>query len=187
MEKMERKSSIFILKDLTKMALFTALLCVSAYISFTLPLPGSPHLTLLNFMIILVSLLFPWQQSFCIILVWMLLGALGVPVFIGGGAGFGYLVGPWGGYTVTFLLTALVLPVIRGKKYGRFRFTIAAVVGVLLIDLIGMLWLKVQAGYNWKTAVGIGFLPFLPLDCLKAVVAAQIVPVFQKVLRSAQI
>ncbi len=177
------KSSWFALKDLTKMALFTALLCVSAYISFTLPLPGSPHLTLLNFMIILISLLFSLQQSFCIILVWMLLGALGVPVFIGGGASFGYLVGPWGGYTFTFLLVALLLPVIRGKKYGRIRFTIAAVAGVLLIDLIGMLWLKEQAGYDWKTAFGIGFLAFLPLDLVKAVIAAQIVPVFQKVMR----
>lgn len=182
---METKSSLFALKDLTKMALFTALLCVSAYISFTLPLPGSPHLTLLNFMIILVSLLFPVQQSFCIILVWMLLGALGVPVFIGGGASFGYLLGPWGGYTFTFLLVALTLPFIRGKKYGRVRFTAAAVIGVLLIDLIGMLWLKVQAGYDWKSAFGVGFLPFLPLDFIKAVVAAQIVPVFKKALRSA--
>lgn len=181
----ETKNSLFALKDLTKMALFTALICVSAYISFALPLPGSPHLTLLNFMIILVSLLFPLQQSFCIILVWMLLGALGVPVFIGGSAGFGYLVGPWGGYTFTFLLVALALPLIRGKKYGRIRFTIAAIIGVLLIDLIGMLWLKVQAGYDWKAAIGIGFLPFLPLDFIKAVVAAQIVPVFKKVLRSA--
>lgn len=182
---MKTKSSLFALKDLTKMALFTALLCVSAYISFTLPLPGSPHLTLLNFMILLISLLFPLQQSFCIILVWMLLGALGVPVFIGGGAGFGYLAGPWGGYTFTFLFVALALPVIRGKKYSRIRFTVAAVIGVLLIDFIGMLWLKVQAGYDWKAAFGIGFLAFLPLDFVKAVIAAQIVPVFRKVLRSA--
>lgn len=128
---------------------------------------------------------FPLQQSFCIILVWMLLGALGVPVFIGGGASFGYLVGPWGGYTFTFLLVALVLPIIRGKKYGRIRFTIAAVIGVLLIDFIGMLWLKVQAGYDWKTAFGIGFFAFLPLDLVKAVVAAQIAPVFRKVLHRA--
>lgn len=177
------KGSLFALKDLTRMALFTALLCVAAYISFSLPLPGSPHVTLLNFMIMLVSLVFPMRQAFCIILVWMLLGALGVPVFIGGGAGFGYLVGPWGGYTMAFLLVPLVLPWIRGKKYGRIRFTLAAVVGVLLIDLPGMLWLKIQAAYNWEMAFGIGFLAFLPLDLVKAVVAAQIAPIFRKLLR----
>lgn len=181
----ESKKSLFALKDLTTMALFAALLSISAYISFTIPLPGSPHITLLNFMVLLIALLFPVQQSFCIILVWMLLGALGVPVFIGGGAGFGYLVGPWGAYTFTFLLVALLLPIIRGKKYKRVYYTIIAIIGVLLINLVGMLWLKVQANYTWKYAFGYGFLPFLPLDLVKAVVVAQIVPVFKKVLRSA--
>lgn len=183
--KTETKKSLFALKDLTVMALFAALLCISAYISFTLPLPGSPHITLLNFMILLIALLFPMRQAFCIILVWMLLGALGVPVFIGGGAGFGYLAGPWGGYTFSFLLAALALPAIRGKKYHRMRFSIAAVVGVLLIDVTGMVWLKVQAGYPWKTAFAIGFLAFLPLDAVKAALVAQVVPVFKKILRNA--
>ena len=181
----EAKKSLFALKDLTTMALFAALLCISAYISFTIPLPGSPHITLLNFMVLLIALLVPVQQSFCIILVWMLLGALGVPVFIGGGAGFGYLVGPWGAYTFTFLLVALLLPIIRGKKYRRVYYTIVAIIGVLLINLVGMLWLKVQANYTWKAAFGYGFLPFLPLDLIKAVIVAQIVPIFKKVLRSA--
>ena len=108
-----------------------------------------------------------------------------MPVFIGGGAGFGYLVGPWGAYTFSFLLVALLLPIIRGKKYRRVYYTIAAIIGVLLIDLVGMLWLKVQADYTWTAAFSIGFLAFLPLDLVKSVVVAQIVPVFKKVLRSA--
>lgn len=92
----------FTTQALVTMAIFAAILCISAYISIPLPLPGSPHITLLNFVILLIALLFPLQQSFLIVLVWMLLGCVSLPVFIGGGAGIGYLTGPWGGYTFSF-------------------------------------------------------------------------------------
>lgn len=174
----------FSTRTLITMALFAAILCISAYISIPLPLPGSPHLTLLNFVIILVALLFPLQQSFLIILVWMLLGAIGLPVYIAGASGFGYLIAPWGGYTMTFLLVALILPLIRGKKFSRIRYTAAAIAGVLIIDLLGMVWLKAMSGeaYNWATAFSIGVLAFLPLDLVKAIVAVQIVPAFKRVM-----
>ena len=106
-------------KSIALMAMFAAVLAVSAYISIPLPFPGAPHLTLQNFMILLIAMLFPWQQSLLIILVWMLLGIVGVPVFIGGKSSIGYLLNPWGGYTLFFLLVAIVLPLIRGKKYNR--------------------------------------------------------------------
>lgn len=164
-------------------ALFAALLCISAYISISIPLPGSPHITLLNFVIILIALLFAVKESFFIILVWMLLGALGIPVFIGGGAGIGYLTGPWGGYTVSFLVIAIVLPLIRGAKYNRIRYTITAIIGVLLIDVIGMIWLKLYNSLPWSAAFLTGFVSFLPLDLVKAVVCAQIIPAFKRVMK----
>lgn len=164
-------------------ALFAALLCISAYISIPTPLPGSPHITMLNFVIILIALLFAVKESFFTIFVWMLLGAIGIPVFIGGGAGIGYLTGPWGGYTVSFLVIAIVLPLIRGTKYNRIRYTLAAVIGVILIDIIGMVWLKFYNSLPWSAAFLTGFVPFLPLDLLKAVVCAQIIPAFTRVIK----
>ena len=131
----------FTTKSITMMALFAAILCISAYISIPLPIPGSPHITLLNFVIIVIALLFPLSQSFITILVWMALGAIGLPVFIGGGSGIGYLTNIFGGYTFSFLVIAIVLPLIRGKKYNRILYTVAAIVGVVLIDIIGMLGL----------------------------------------------
>lgn len=73
----------FTTQSLVMMAIFAAILCISAYISIPIPVPGAPHITLLNFVILLIALLFPLQQSFFIILVWMLLGVVGLPVFIG--------------------------------------------------------------------------------------------------------
>ena len=166
----------FTTKSITMMALFAAILCISAYISIPLPIPGSPHITLLNFVIIVIALLFPLSQSFITILVWMALGAIGL----------GYLTNIFGGYTFSFLVIAIVLPLIRGKKYNRILYTVAAIVGVVLIDIIGMLFWKVNAGLSWKVAFLSGFVAFIPLDLVKAVIAAQIIPAFRKVMQSAE-
>lgn len=104
------------------MALFAALLCVSAYISISLPIPGAPHLTLVNFMVLLISFVLPAFQPALVVAVWMLLGIVGVPVFIGGATGIGYLIGPWGGYTLSFIVVAILAPIVRGKKYNRIKF-----------------------------------------------------------------
>jgi biotin transport system substrate-specific component len=112
----------------------------------------------------------------------MLLGAVGIPVFIGGSAGIGYLLGPLGGYTLTFLLVAFLVPLLRGKKYNRIRYTITSLFAVIMVDLLGMVWLKIMNGMSWKSAWIAGFFSFIILDLVKAVVAAQIVPAFQKIL-----
>ena len=171
---------------LVTMALFAALLCISAYISIPLPLPGAPHITLLNFVILLIALLFPPLDAFLIILVWMILGAVGLPVFIAGRSGIGYLLTPYGGYTVAFPLIALILPAMRGKTYSRLRYTAAAIAGAVIIDLFGMIWLMAATKIDLGTALLTGFVDFLPLDLIKAFVAAQIVPAFLKVMRSSR-
>ena len=170
-----------------QMAMFAAILSVSAYISVPLPFPGAPHITLQNFCVILIALLFPAGQSLMIIAAWMMLGVFGVPVFIGGKGGPGYLFSnPWGGYTIAFLAAALIIPYIRGKEYKRIIYTIASVAGVLVIDVLGMIYLRFypESGYDWTMAFGAGLLAFLPLDIIKAVVAAQIVPAFRKIIVS---
>ena len=175
--------SAFTTRTLVMMAMFAAILCVSAYISIPLPIMGAPHITLLNFVILLIALLFSSVQAFLVILVWMILGALGIPVFIGGAAGVGYLLNAWGGYTLSFLVIGLLLPVLRGTKYSRLHYTAAAVFGALLIDFLGMLYLMAMTHIGLKAGILTGFLPFLPLDLIKAAVAAQIVPAFRRLIR----
>lgn len=168
----------FSTKELVQMALFAAILCVSAYISIPLPLPGAPHVSMLSFSIILVCLLFPMQQAFLIIFVWMLLGIIGLPVFIAGKSGIGYLLNGYGGYTVSFPLAGILVPLFRGERYSRPRLFTAAVIGTVFIDLFGMFWLMASTNINLMTGFMTGFVPFIPLDMLKAVVASQLVPVF---------
>ena len=171
-------------KRLVTMALFAAILCVSAYISIPLPLPGAPHITMLNFVILLIALLFQPLDAFLIILVWMLLGIIGVPVFIGGASGFGYLLMPYGGYTAVFPLVGLLLPLLRGRTYSRLRYTLAAIAGAVFIDLFGTFWLMHMNQLGLTAAFLAGFVPFIPLDLVKSVIAAQIVPAFRRVMNA---
>ena len=163
-------------RTLVIMALFAAVLCVSAYIS--IPLPTGSHITFLNFIVLLIALIFPMQQASLITLVWLLLGAVGVPVFIGGNAGISYLLSGWGG----FIFVAIVVPLLRSKEYNRIIYTLLSIGAALLIDLIGAAWLMVMTQISVKQAFMMGFLPFIPLDLLKAIVVAQIVPQFRRVI-----
>lgn len=168
--------------ELVMMAMFTAILCVSAYLSIPTPLPSAAHITLLNFMIFLIALIFDLKDSTIIIALWMILGAIGVPVFIGGGSGLGYLFGVFGGYTFSFLIASIVMGLIKGKKYNRLTYTLIAILGAVIIDIIGMIWWKFNGNLGWKTAILSGFVAFIPLDLVKAVIAAQLVPVFSRLL-----
>ena len=176
----EKVKSKFSTYSLVMMALFAAILCVSAYIS--IPLPNGTHITLLNFVVTLIALVFPLSQSFFITLVWLLLGLCGVPVFIGGNAGPGYLFGTYGGFSFAFIVIAIFIPLLRGRKYNRIRYTIVSILSAVLVDAIGSLWILVMSGCSIKAAFVAGFLPFITLDLVKAVVAAQIVPAFRKLI-----
>lgn len=169
-------------KEIVTMALFASVLCVSAYISITLP--NGSHITFLNFMVTLIALVFPVGQSFLIILVWMLLGAIGIPVFIGGNAGIGYLFSAFGGYSLAFLVVSILLPLFCEENYHRIRATVFAVLSVIFVDIAGMLQLMFVQELSFEKAVVPGFLSFIVLDLIKAVVAAQIAPAFRNVVRS---
>lgn len=171
---------LFSTKSMVEMSMFTALLCVSAYIS--VPLPNGSHIAFLNFVAALIALLFPCRQSFCIILIWMLLGIVGLPVFVSGQSGMGYLLSPWGGYNFAFLVMSILLPLIRGKKYNRIRYTVVSIFSVILVNLIGTLWLMTLNHISFFGAFMIGFVPFIPLDVIKAVIVAQIIPSFRRIV-----
>ena len=175
-----KTKSKFSTYSIVMMALFAAILCVSAYIS--IPLPNGTHITLLNFVITLIALVFPLAESFFIGLIWMLLGLVGVPVVVGGQAGPGYLVGTYGGISFAFIIIAILVPIFRGKKYNRIRYTIVAMLSAVLVDAVGSLWIMIASGCSIKAAFVAGFLPFIALDLVKAVVAAQIVPAFRKLI-----
>lgn len=174
------KNNTFSTRSLVIMAMFAAILCVSAYIS--IPLPNGTHITALNFIVTIIAVVFPIGQSTIILLIWLLLGIVGIPVFIGGNAGIGYILGPYGGYSIAFLLIAIILPILCKNKYNRLYFTIMTILSAIFVDIVGSLWIMVVSKVSLQAALIAGFAPFIILDTVKAVIAAQLVPQFRRIL-----
>ena len=181
---MDISKSTLTTKTLVTMALFSAVLCVSAYLS--IPLPNGSHISLLNFALVLITLIFPLGQSIAIVLIWFFLGLIGIPVYAAGASGLGYVTSQWGGYNIGFIVVAILIPLLRkisDNHYHRLTYTLFSILAVIVIDFFGSLWLMLLGGLSVKHSFVMGFLPFIPLDFVKAVVLAQIVPQFGRLLQ----
>ncbi|WP_302289508.1 biotin transporter BioY [Phascolarctobacterium succinatutens] len=160
--------------EMTKMALMVAMNCVSAYIIIPLPFSLSP-LALQTLIVNLTGYVLNAKQAFMTMLVYLLVGLAGVPVFTGGSAGPGKLFGPTGGYIIGFLVTAVFLAYFKGEKYNFKRYALlGCVIGIPLIYVFGVVQLKLITGMGWDKAIMTGALPFIPLDIVKCLAAAVI-------------
>ena len=169
-----RGASVNKTAEMTRMALMVAMNCVSAYIIIPLPFSLSP-IALQTLIVNLTGYVLNAKQAFMTMLVYLLVGLAGVPVFTGGSAGPGKLFGPTGGYIIGFLFTAVFLAYFRGEKYNFKRYALlGCVIGIPLIYVFGDVQLKLITGMGWDKAIMTGALPFIPLDIVKCLAAAVI-------------
>ncbi len=102
-------------------------------------------------------------------IVYVLLGVIGLPVFAGGKAGFGTLLGPTGGYLIGFIVAAyLIGKMVEARKEPSIAWvTISLVIGNLVIYALGVMQLALVAHLSIVKALLVGVLPFLLGDLLK--------------------
>lgn len=160
-------------RAITKMALLVALCAISAYISFPLPLvPGM--VTALTIVFCLIGFLLPPKQAFITLCVYVLLGAVGVPVYIGGTSGFAKLFGPTGGFIWSFPIAYTLLSIYKGPNKVLSYFIRAALITIPITHLMGMAGGMIYMGISFTQAFMTFSLPFIPLDIVKCFVAAWI-------------
>lgn len=159
-------------KELTKMTLLTALLCISSYI--IIPLPFSlASITAQTIIINLIAFLLKPKQAFTTISVFLLLGLIGIPVFSGGGAGPSKLFGPTGGYLFGYLIAATVISFLKGKDFNIKKCIFLSIVaGMPIIYILGAGYMEFLTKMNFKALITTSVLPFIPLDILKCILAA---------------
>ena len=152
-------------------ALFTGLIIVGTFIR--IPLPPVP-ITLQTLFVILISLLGGLKIGFSSFSVYLLLGAIGLPIFSTGG-GLGALIGPTGGYIFGMLLSTIVAGTFSNLSRYRDNKLLFFIIGGLLatfsIYLIGIPWLKISSNLEWSVALKVGVLPFIVGDIVKLIVA----------------
>lgn len=147
--------------------MFTALMCVCAWISVPL---GDTVFTLQTFSLFLMLLLLGGRLTFWVCAAYLLLGAAGLPVFSGFRGGMGMLLGPTGGYLWGFLVAAAVFALCgKGKRLGMC-------LGLAGCYLCGTLWfwlmyLNTDAPMALGAVVAKCVLPYLIPDIIKLVLA----------------
>jgi len=153
---------------------FGALL-VAALAQLTIPLRPVP-ITGQTLGVLLVGTWLGRRRGTASLLAYLALGAAGAPVFAGGRAGLGHLLGPTGGYLIGFVLSAYAVGALAERGWLRHPLACvgALLLGTLLIYGPGLVWLAQFVG--WGEALEVGFKPFLFGDTLKAVVAALVLP-----------
>ena len=174
----ETKKSFMTVKDMTFTAIMTVLIAVCSWIS--LPIGNVPF-TLQTFGVFCAVLLLGGKRGFFAVTVYILLGAVGVPVFAGFTGGIGILTGTTGGYIVGFLLLAgvywLAEVMLEDKLILPVQVT-ALIFGTLLCYAFGTAWfIKVysaQGAIDLKTALSWCVIPFIIPDCAKLALAAVI-------------
>jgi len=154
-------------------SLFGALTAVGAYI--VIPLPPVP-ITLQTLFLGLAGLLLGARLGALSQILYLLLGVIGLPVFAGGKAGIGVLIGPTGGYLIGFVAAAYAIGTLASLKNrpGFFWLCVCLTGGAAIIYTLGVLQLALVARLTPLKALTVGVLPFLPGDVIKIVLAALI-------------
>lgn len=166
-------------RDLTLAALFAVLTAVCAQMSITVPLLTSVPFTLQVFGVLMAGAVLGAGRGSLSQVVYLLLGAVGLPVFAGFSGGLAALVGPTGGYLWSFPLAAWLTgwtadrtgrrarsAAVLGTLYGGM---LAGIVAIYLLGVIGLY--ATGAAPSLRASVRIGILPFIWFDLVKAVIA----------------
>lgn len=170
-------------RDLTLIALMTAVTCILGPLS--IPIPFSPvPVTFGNLAIFLSVYVLGTKKGLISYVVYFLLGLAGLPVFSNYSGGLGKVVGPTGGYMAGFIFMIFIAGIVIEHFHARKAPSIAGMVlGSLVCNLIGTVWLSSQLGISFVAGLGSGVIPYLPGDVAKIIAAAIIGPALRKAVK----
>ena len=159
--------------DLVMVALFAALIAVCAWIT----IPGAVPFTLQTMGVFLAVGLLGGKRGTAAVLVYILLGAVGMPVFSGFSGGVGRLLGTTGGYIIGFLVAALAMWAMEAI-FGRAKWVlpVSMLLGLLLCYAFGTAWFLVlytqtKGAISVASVLSMCVVPFIIPDLLKIALA----------------
>ena len=139
-------------------------------------------MTMQTFVVFLIGMSYGWKLSFFTLFVYIIEGALGLPVFATG-AGLAYLMGPTAGYIYGMLLAAIVIGFLSEKGFSNtyFMSLISLLIGSVVIFTLGVGYLGSIIGYD--KAINFGLLPFIPSELFKLALAVALIPLLSKFIK----
>ncbi len=169
---------------MTLMAVMAAIICVVS--PFTLNIPVSPvPISLSNLAICICAGILGWKLGTGSVLIFLLIGIAGLPVFSNFSGGFVKIAGPTGGYLIGDIFLALIVGYFFDKFKNPLICFIGLVLGTIVLYVFGTAWLCLQAHLTFGQGLAAGVLPFVPADLAKLVITILLVPVLKKRLAGA--
>lgn len=185
--------------DLCLIALFTAVIAVVS--QFNIPLPGGVPMTLQTFIIPVAGIVLGSRRGLISTLIYVLLGAAGIPVFTGLTGGLGKIIGVTGGFIISFPFIALSAGLfdelgvrLSGKQEGsqkKISYYVSVLTGVLIGNLfnygIGTLWYMAMTHNTLSAALASCVIPFIPTTLLKDLLILVLGPALKHTLYQARL
>ena len=172
-------------QDMVYIALFSVVIAVCAWIVIPMAIP----FTLQTFAVFLTVAVLGGKRGVLAVLLYLLLGAIGIPVFSGFTGGIGILLGHTGGFIMGFLLAALFMWAAE-RLFGRKSVVLAVsmLIGLLICYVFGSLWYRMvyapDAEGGMKAVLATCVLPFVLPDLLKI---ALVFPVRKRIKKAIKI
>ena len=171
--------------DMVYIALFACLMAICSWIS----IPGEVPFTLQTMGVFLAIGLLGGKRGTLAVLVYILMGVIGLPVFSGFSGGMGKLVGVTGGYIVGFLASALVMwamEALLGKK--KWSLALSMVIGLLVCYAFGTAWFMVlytnsKGAITLGAVLGMCVIPYIIPDVIKIAVALLLTNILKRFVK----
>ncbi len=170
-------------RNMAAVAVMTALMCVLGPLSVPVgPVPFSLQV----FVVYLSVYALGARRGALAVVLYLLIGCVGLPVFSGFAGGPGKLFGPTGGFLVGFV----PLAVVSGWFIDRWESNVVVqfagmLLGLGTLYLFGAVWLAKVANLSFDTSMAAAVYPFVPVDALKIVLAILLGRVLRRRLRAA--
>ena len=139
-------------------------------------------MTMQTFVVLVLAIAYGPKLGFLTGALYLLEGALGLPVFATG-VGAAYLLGPTGGYLFGFVIAMSVVGFLVSKGWGQTALSVMGVmlIGEIIIFSLGVGWLSGAVGFS--KAISLGLTPFLLAEAFKVVLAVVTVPLVWRALK----
>ena len=177
-----RTSGKIQVKDICLIGMFTALIVVCSQLS--IPMPAGVPMTLQTFIIPLAGIVLGAKRGTIATCIYLLLGAVGLPVFAGFSGGIGILFGMTGGFLLSFPLMALCAG-LGSRHDNKIKTAAGLIIGAVLNYLVGMIMFAALTDSSMSYAFTACVLPFIPTAIIKIVLAEVIGLQMKKLLRRA--
>ncbi len=162
-------------------AMMAALIAAASQLAIPLPLVPI-NLALLA--VFLAGFLLEGRWAVASVLLYLLMGALGLPVFAGLRGGPQHLLGPTGGYLIGYLLAAATVAGLAPRAGSLIKRALICTLGTAACYISGTAWLMWLTGRALPEAMGLAVLPFLPGDLLKCLAAAFLAPRLKRISKA---